>query len=119
MKTCCAVAVLLVLKAVPATAEQLICRVHLKQLCERDTECRRVEPNTWYPIDTVRGTVSRCDAGGCDTYQAAASPSGVFINLDVPGRGMILKIASDGSSFVEVATLGLSVFVSFGACTRQ
>jgi hypothetical protein len=110
---------LLMLQALPAMAEQVMCRVHLKQLCERDTGCRRVEANTWYPIDTVRATVSRCDARGCDTYQAAASQSGAFINLDVPGRGMLLKIASDGSNFVEVATLGLSVFVSFGVCARQ
>jgi hypothetical protein len=46
-----------------------------------------------------------------------ASPrSGAFIVVDVPSRGMVAKVAADKSSFLEVATLGMTALTSFGVC---
>jgi hypothetical protein len=54
-------------------------------------------------------------AGG-DSYDASFCPSGAFIVIDVPSRGMVAKVAADKSSFLEVATLGMTALNSFGSC---
>ena len=67
-------------------------------------------------LDLSRQTYARCDAKGCDTYDAQYSRSGAYFVVDVPGRGLIAKIATDMSAFLEVATAGTTALVSFGSC---
>ena len=42
--------------------------------------------------------------------------SGVYLNMAVPNKGLLAKMIVDGSEFLEVATLGTTVFLSFGSC---
>jgi hypothetical protein len=104
------------LLASPAAAETMTCRITAKHSCEPATGCKKLQPGVWNVLDVTRQTYARCDARGCDTYDASFSPSGAFIVIDVPSRGMVAKVAADKSSFVEVATLGMMALNSFGIC---
>jgi len=44
--------------------------------------------------------------------------SGAFMNLDVPGHGMIARFGNDGS-FSEAVTLMQTHLISFGSCRRE
>jgi len=59
---------------------------------------------------------SRCDLKGCDDYPARFTPSGIFIVIDVPRKGMVAKMAMNGSQFVEVVTTGINAIGGFGSC---
>ena len=67
-------------------------------------------------LDVKNQLYSRCDLKGCDDYPARFTPSGIFIVIDVPKRGLVAKMAMDGSQFVEVVTTGINAIVSFGSC---
>ena len=84
--------------------------------CDPAGGCKKLQSGVWNVLDVTRQTYARCDARGCDTYDASFSPSGAFIVIDVPSRGMVAKVAADKSSFVEVATLGMMALNSFGIC---
>ena len=104
------------LLASPAAAETMTCRITAKHSCEPATECKKIQPGVWNVLDVAKQTYARCDARGCDSYDASFSPSGAFIVIDVPSRGMVAKVAADKSSFLEVATLGMTALNSFGSC---
>lgn len=107
----------IVLCAAPAVAvaQEVKCAIKVKYVCEA-SGCNPVPAKVWSVVDITAKTYARCDAKGCDTYGAKLSTSGAFLNIDIPDRGVIAKMSSDGSSFHEVATLGHSIFVSFGSC---
>jgi hypothetical protein len=67
-------------------------------------------------IDTDQSKYSRCDQKGCDTFDAQLSTSGAFTHVDLTGRGVFAKMATDGSMFLETATLMMMTLVSFGKC---
>jgi len=79
------------LLASPAAAETMTCRITAKHSCEPATGCKKLQPGVWNVLDVTRQTYARCDARGCDTYDASFSPSGAFIVIDVPSRGMVTK----------------------------
>jgi len=61
--------------------------------------------------------LSRCDAAGCDTYEAVASASGAFVNVQPQApRGMLLKVDLGKMRYVEVTTLETRVLVNYGSC---
>ena len=70
----------------------------------------------WNVIDLEGGQFSRCDSNGCDTYPAMITQSGLFYVIEVTGKGVLAKLAIDGSSYLEVATLGTVALISFGSC---
>ena len=88
-------------------------------------------------LDTIRTAfpgekppeVRRCDESGCTPVEVIPRRSGVFLNLTTPGGGYLLKFLTNdvnGTSapmragdFVEVATLFLGVWVSYGHCPSQ
>jgi hypothetical protein len=108
--------ILFALLASPAAAEPMTCRITTKHSCDPAGGCKKIPPGVWNVLDAARQTYARCDARGCDTYDASFSPSGAFIVIDVPSRGMVAKVAADKSSFLEVATLGMTALNSFGSC---
>jgi hypothetical protein len=73
-------------------------------------------PGIWNEIDDHALRYSRCDENGCDTYDALFSQSGIFLIIDLPGRGMVAKLNTGNGSFVETTTLGEAVLSSFGVC---
>ena len=103
--------------ATSAHAQELRCEILQKYVCEA-AGCKSVPAKVWNLVDAAKRIYARCDSNGCDKYDAQFSVSGTFINIDVLGRGLTAKVATDGSSFHEVATLTHVIYVSFGSCRR-
>ena len=101
--------------AAPAIADNLRCDIVAKYACSAEG-CEPNQLGMWNVIDLDGGEFSRCDRNGCDSYNAEISKSGLFYNIEVPGRGTMAKLAMDGTSFLEVVTLGTVVLISFGSC---
>ena len=101
----------------PAAAQMLKCEISEKHFCEPGKDCVSIPSSIWNKIDLSKSTYSRCDKNGCDDYQMRVSESGIYLNIVLPDRGgVIAKMTKDGPSFLEVATLGTSVYTSFGSC---
>ena len=96
-------------------AAELQCDIAAKFSCQ-PTGCEPNQLGVWNLVDIERERFSRCDRNGCDHYDATVSQSGVFYNIEVPGRGIIAKMSLDGKSYMEVATIGVSALISFGSC---
>lgn len=99
----------------PASTQTVICAISTKYSCGA-AGCNQTQVTVQNILDLSRQTYARCDAKGCDTYDAQYSRSGAYFVVDVPGRGLIAKIATDMSAFLEVATAGTTALVSFGSC---
>jgi hypothetical protein len=93
------------------------CTITEKLQCAQGQGCQSVKNTIIVRIDTERQIYSRCDAKGCDEFQPQFNVSGKFTNIAVPANGLLAKLATDGSSFTEVATLGTAVLLSFGFCS--
>jgi hypothetical protein len=115
VRTCIALGLAMLSFPGPAWSQTVTCIISSKYGCEADG-CNQVQAAVRNVLDLSRQTYTRCDTGGCDNYEARISRSGAFIVIDLPGRGMTAKIAADLSAFVEVATIGTTVLVSFGSC---
>lgn len=100
----------------PATAQTLRCEVQSKQVCQPKSGCNPAPMAGFNKIDLDRRTFSRCDSLGCDDYQATFTTSGIFMNIDVVGRGLSAKLNISDNSFLETASMGDAVYVSFGKC---
>lgn len=109
-------AVILFPSAVLAT--ELRCEISSKYTCSREG-CSPNKLGVWNLIDLERGKFSRCDRNGCDQYDANVSQSGIYYNIEVPGHGVLAKMTLDGTEYIEVATLGTTVLVSFGSCGEK
>ena len=69
--------------------------------------------------DGLSATISRCDNKPCDTYSAIMDDSGVYkIIQPEPGKGMLFKMSYNtiDKKYVEIATLGIDTFISYGYC---
>lgn len=101
----------------PVLAESFRCDISVKQQCQLATGCTVAPAKVFNRVDLSLSTYSRCDTTGCDEYQASLSKSGIFVQIDVPGRGMLAKLDLDTLEFLEVVTLTIDVvYVSWGAC---
>ena len=98
-----------------ASAQSVTCTISSKFICSAGG-CDPVQPTIRNLIDLSRQSYIRCDAKNCETLDARFSRSGTYIVVDVPGRGVMAKIAADMSEFLEVATIGTQALVSFGSC---
>lgn len=45
--------------------------------------------------------------------------SGIFTVVTWSSAGQFIKVANDGSGFLEVGSLGISANVSFGTCASR
>jgi hypothetical protein len=94
------------------------CQPTSKVVCESGS-CKSIEPTTFILLGERKGEkiYSRCDRNGCDHYEAQSSISGIYDNWQLSeSRGVVFKRAVDNSEFIEVATLGLQAYLSWGAC---
>lgn len=113
------IAIVIAALAFQVTASEsaaLMCFISEKVHCAQGQGCKPVESKIAVRINTEQQLYSRCDAKGCDEYQAEFGVSGVFINIAVPKNGMLAKLSTDGRSFIEVVTLGTDVLISYGSC---
>ena len=100
-------------------AQNFRCEITAKHYCTADRGCSATPTPVFNRIDVDRGTYSRCDASGCDEYDAVLRSSGVFTLIEVPGKDILAKMSRDGSMFLEVVTLATDVYVSFGSCSEE
>ncbi len=95
------------------------CTATKRIVCEVG-ECKDVKPTVFFLLGSEgdKKTHSRCDQQGCETYNAVVKEAGLYENWQLADpQGVIFKrTLSEDQSFVEVATLGLQVYVSFGQC---
>jgi hypothetical protein len=106
-----------VLAVTPSShAAELKCEIRQKFFCE-ESGCSTTPAKVWNLVDMSNKTYARCDSMGCDKYPAQFSASGIFINIDVPGRGLTAKISAD--SFHEIATLGHAIYVKLRIMQAQ
>ena len=109
--------VICILSPVQAHAARWRCDISEKWNCQPGQGgCQAAVIEIVNYIDTDQGKYSRCDQKGCDTYDAQISTSGIYMHIDLPGRGVFAKMATDGSTFLETATLMMMTLVSFGKC---
>jgi hypothetical protein len=87
----------------------------MKQRCD-PTGCKQIKTTIWNLIDLESGRYSRCDNKGCDHYKISEKKSGIYLNIKLQGKATFAKMNSDGSNFIEVATLGVVALVSHGSC---
>jgi hypothetical protein len=112
-----AVAISLATAVTLADAQSVRCSITKKHYCTSEG-CKAVAPTVWINLDISRQRYSRCEANGCDQYDAHVTASGIFFVIDVPGTGTIAKVTMDGTHFLEIATLLDTAFVSFGTCQQ-
>ena len=94
------------------------CTATKKIVCG-DGECNSAAPTVFVLLGSQgeRKTYSRCDQQGCDTYDATVKEAGIYENWQLTEpQGMIFKRALSDGTFVEVATLGMEVYISTGRC---
>ena len=95
------------------------CTATKKIVCE-DGECKDVKPTVFFLLGSEgeKKLYSRCDRQGCDTYEAMVKRARLFENWQLAEpQGIIFKrTLSEDQSFIEVTTLGLQVYISFGQC---
>ena len=102
-----------------ADAQNLRCEITTKHYCTADRGCSATSTPVFNRINFNRETYARCDASGCDEYDAVLRSSGIFTLIEVPGKDILAKMSRDGSMFVEVVTLATDVYVSFGSCSWE
>jgi hypothetical protein len=79
--------------------------------------CKRTPATVSVRLDLEKNTYARCDEAGCDSYPMTFSKSGIFTIVNLPNNGStFLKVVNDGSEYLEVQSLILAVFQSFGTC---
>lgn len=99
-------------------AAKWLCSPTRKFVCTVDG-CAQVPATTTIKLDMASHAYSRCDAKGCDTYpQTRPNTGGIFTHLS-PTASTVFKVLNDGSAYVETASLGLSVHLTFGECRPQ
>ena len=71
-------------------------------------------------LDLAEKTYARCDPpkfNACETYPMIFSADGIFTTFNQPSSGStFLKVLNDGSQYLEVVSLLISVHQNFGAC---
>ncbi len=103
-------------RSMPNRAARWDCDIQVQFVCSAKG-CEQVEPSVQLRIDFRSECYQRCDDQGCDTYSVIHSVGGIYTTISQIGT--LLKAINDGSEFVEVATLGTSVWNGFGECVPK
>ncbi|MBA3733374.1 hypothetical protein H0W91_03290 [Patescibacteria group bacterium] len=101
-------------------ANHTICIPIKKFYCDGNS-CENVEPKVFNLIggDRDNPKIYRCDRNGCDAYDSIIEDSGEYKNIQpVYPKGFIFKMSYNtiDKKYVEVTTLGLDTFISYGYC---
>lgn len=109
-------ATLAIATSTEAWSAPMRCDFTEKYQCNPGSGCQPNVLGVWVVVDLDSKLYQRCDRNGCDTYDAVVSDrKGAFITIDLPARGVFMKIGQD-SRATEVVSLGNSVIVSQGVC---
>lgn len=85
-----------------------------KFLCN-EASCKSIQPSVTVFLDFPMQNYQRCDEKECATFRLSKTSSGIYTVASLSG-GAFLKALNDGRSFVEVATLGFDIHLSYGVC---
>ena len=101
-------------------AHHTVCIPTKKYSCDF-TGCDEVEPTVFNLLggNRANSNISRCDKNPCDTYSSEFDDSGDFKVIQAKSpRGFLFKMSYNtiDKKYVEVATLGLDTFISYGYC---
>lgn len=102
----------------PSAAETLTCTLSKKFYCSPEG-CKTVPAKVLVVIDTDKQTYSRCDRNGCDKYDATVTMGGIYLNVAVPGKSVTAKVEFPSLQYLEVASLGLGMYASYGRCKSK
>jgi hypothetical protein len=97
-------------------AAPMVCSVTEKHHCQAGSTCQWMENNVSVRIDFDRRSYSRCDANGCDSFNAQFSQADGFHHINL--ANVLAKASLADSTFVEIAAFGLKTYVSFGKCAN-
>jgi hypothetical protein len=103
-------------KAMAERAPLWRCSYDSRYSCDA-SGCRAFEGDGWSLIDFPQETYSRCDSKGCDAYPMTWATAGIFTSGTFgPGAGAFFRTVNNGSSYIEVMTMGVSSVNNFGQC---
>ncbi len=107
-------------KSISLPDHHTLCVPVKKYFCD-GTGCKDLPPTVFDLLggSIENATISRCDEKGCDSYAAAVDESGEFKNMQpVDPKGFIIKMSYNtiDKKYVEMATFGLDVYLSYGYC---
>jgi len=97
-------------------AQSLVCMIQRKEICQPNLPCRLIDNTMSSRIDLDSNSYSRCEKGSCQSYPVTIARSGQFVNLSGNYNGFMVKLDTENNELVELATLGLNTFISFGRC---
>lgn len=101
-----------------------VCFPEYKYFCTQ-TGCESIEPtvfNLIYAEISISGLIdmseiSRCDTQGCDTYGAEIETSGLQQEVrTISPHGMLFKRDMSNDNYIEVVTLGIDSYLTYGSC---
>ncbi|KKL62696.1 hypothetical protein LCGC14_2182610 [marine sediment metagenome] len=104
----------------PAMAK-IMCITKTQMMCNEDLGCEVINPVVWRVLDIENEQIHRCDNVGCDAidifHTNKSEDNGTtYLNFSF-GGGAVLRMDSKTYKFVEMATWGLSSYISHGQCT--
>jgi hypothetical protein len=103
-----------VLTNATALAAPMVCSISEKHHCQAGYMCQWMENNISVRIDFDRKIYMRCDADGCDSFNAQFSQTGGFHHIIL--ANVLAKVSQADLTFVEIAAFDRKTYVSFGKC---
>ncbi len=107
---------------ISSSNSDVVCQTESKFVCSAES-CNKVDKGrVWIKIkiidsDSKEVSYYRCIDSDCDIpYKGIIVRSGLFTIITLPTNGLMFKASSDGKEFVETASLGTSLFISYGKC---
>ncbi|WP_068311665.1 hypothetical protein [Polycladidibacter hongkongensis] len=97
-------------------ASVLECSINDKNACLPDKGCKSISASVYNVVDWDNQKYARCDRYGCDHYDYTSFKSGIFENIVIQGKSVVARIDMRSKQFSEIASLGLTTYVSFGTC---
>ncbi|HYH17901.1 MAG TPA: hypothetical protein VD995_04725 [Azospirillum sp.] len=99
-----------------ASAAPWLCTATDAQFC-RAGRCTPIAATVAVTLDNDSGTYRRCAGSDCaEPERARVSAGSGYTLAELPGRGAFLRVVADSGEFVEVVTLGATVYVNTGRC---
>ena len=98
-----------------------VCFPVKKYYCNID-KCKEIKPEVFNLLGGNRShsTISRCDINPCDTYDITFDDNGDYkiIQPIETERGFVFKMSYNtiDKKYVEVVTLGIDTYISYGYC---
>lgn len=96
----------------------LECRPSTAQVCSPSgCESQRAQTSVFTRLSPSTGLYERCDARGCDSYQATVTLSGAFASFVLPNNHSFARVTGQ-DGYYEVLSQLDTVIIYWGQCRR-